>query len=183
MTLRTQSKTVHRRFLTLAAILAAAAFLLVRCGGNSPTTPPPTTPPTTLPPPEVVFNGNWHLPVNYAGGDYFTTTRPGTLDATINYTFATNQIVVWLARGRCTPNAFDAEQCDYAATSFAGSKPRKISVTGAAAGTYTLIVWNVGPDDEQIAFQVVLTSTAASSGVAAAMRPSTHPFRIPMPRP
>jgi len=91
-------------------------------------------------------------------------------------------IIVWVARGDCTAEQFEAEQCTYAATSFTGGKPRKVSVTGAPAGTYTLIVGNLGPDDDSIAFQVVLTPTA-SSGVGASIRQAPGGFLVPWPRP
>jgi hypothetical protein len=145
-----------------ALAVAAAVLLLAGCGGDSSTTPT-TTPPTTLPAPRVVLDGKWAIPRNQVQWGAFTTDQPGTLDATIDYTLATDTIVVWLARGTCDVDTFLAQQCQYAATSFAGPKPRKISVTAAAAGTYTLIVWNVGPNDERIAFQVVLTATAPAS--------------------
>jgi archaellum component FlaG (FlaF/FlaG flagellin family) len=153
-----------RRFPRLqgrALTVAAAALLLAGCGGDGSTTP--TTPPTTLPAPRVVFDGNWVIPKNQVQWGSFTTAQPGTLDVTIDYTLVADTIVVWLARGACDPETFLGQQCEYAATSFAGPKPREVSVTGAAPDTYTLIVWNIGPNDERIAFQVVLTATAAAS--------------------
>jgi hypothetical protein len=58
------------------------------------------------------------------------------------------------------------------ATSFAGGDPRTVTVTGAAAGRYTLIVFNGGPDDEAFNVQVVLTpSAAAASSDAAVVTP------------
>jgi hypothetical protein len=58
-----------------------------------------------------------------------------------------------------------------------------VSVTGAAAGAYTLLVGNVGPDDDSIAFQVVLTPTTSSTGVGASIRKGSGGFLVPYPRP
>jgi hypothetical protein len=66
------------------------------------------------------------------------------------------------------------EQCAFAATSFAGAKPRKISVTGAAAGTYTLIVGNAGPNDEAISYQVVLAPSASAASAGATLPAPVH---------
>lgn len=162
----------------------AGLLLAIACGGSDrPTTPSTTTPPTTLPPPSVVLQNSYPIPAGFAYGQTFTTSRAGTLDATIDYTYATNQIVVWMARGNCTVQLFQANQCDFAATSFAGSKPRKVSVTGTSAGTFTLIVGNFGTQDESVSYQVVLTPTASAGTPAAAIRALPGAYLIPVPRP
>jgi hypothetical protein len=167
------------------AAAAAALALAIACGGGdgSPTTPVTTTPTTTLPPPSVVLQNSYPIPAYYIYGEYFTTSRTGTIDATIDYTYATNQIVVWIARGSCTADLFVANQCDYAATSFAGSKPRKVSVTGATAGTFTLLMGNFGPEDDSVSYQVVLTPTASAGGPGATIRalPGSYLVRLPQP--
>jgi hypothetical protein len=118
----------------------------------------------------------------YVYAEGFTTSRTGTIDATVDYTYTTNQILVWIARGTCTYDQFSASQCDYAATSFAGPKPRKVSVTAAAAGTYTLLVANLGPDDDAVAYQVMLTPTAGTSGgVAIRALPGKYLVQLPQP--
>jgi hypothetical protein len=158
--------------------------LMLACGGSEgPTTPPATTPPTTLPAPSVVLQRSQPIEALYLWAWDFTTSRTGTIDITVDYTYASNVILVWVARGTCTFEQFEAEQCTYAATSFTGGTPRKVSVTGATAGTYTLIVGNLGPDDDSIAFQVVLTPTASSGGVGASIRKGSGGFLVPYPRP
>src|SRR4051794_38036655 len=83
-------------------LVTIAVGSLPACGGSSPTAaPPPTTQPTP-PPPSVVSQGNTALAVNTARGVFFTTSRAGTLDTTVDYTFADSNIVVWIARGQCT---------------------------------------------------------------------------------
>jgi hypothetical protein len=121
----------------------------------------------------VVASGHTNISAHFARGQYFTTDRAGTLDATIDYTFAESAIVVWIARGRCAPEQFGAGGCDFAATSFAGEKPRRVSITSAAAGQYTIVVGNGGPKDEAISYQVVLTPSVAAASVGAAGAPAT----------
>jgi hypothetical protein len=167
---RPRPRGVH----TLAA--AAALSLLSACGSS--TTSTTVTPPTTLatpPPPSVVAQGSVAIPLDFVAGTFFATDRAGTLDATVDYTFADSRMVVWIARGRCTADQFGAEQCDFAATSFTGPKPRRVSVTGAAPGNYTLIIGNGGPRDESISMQVVLTPTVAAAPVRSESASSLAP--------
>ena len=172
------SERLTRRMGLLCVVLAATGLMLMSACGGGGSTGPTTTTTTTLPPPpapRVVLEGSFALPVEFVTGGYFTTDRAGTIVATVDYTFATSQIVVWIARGECTFEQFSADQCTYAATSFAGGDPRVVSVTGAAAGTYTLIVFNAGPADEAFSVQVVLTPSAASASnesVSSPARPS-----------
>jgi hypothetical protein len=116
----------------------------------------------------VLERRNVSLQPSFAFGEFFTTDRAGTIDANVDYTFATSPIVVWIARGQCTADQFGAGACDFAATSFAGSKPRRVSVTNAPAATYTLIVGNGGSEAESVSYQVILTPSAASAASAGA---------------
>jgi|PlaIllAssembly_1097288.scaffolds.fasta_scaffold273696_2 hypothetical protein len=165
--------------------LVVSFALAAACGGGSgsPTTPVTTTPTTTLPPPSVVLQDSYAIQAGWLYWWYFTTSRTGTIDVSIDYTYPTNPIVIWIARGNCTGEVLVADQCDIAATSFAGSKPRKVSVTAAAAGNYTLLVGNAGEQDDSISFQVVLTPTASTAGPAATIRvlPGPYPVRLPQP--
>ena len=146
-------------------------LLLFGCGSDKVTPPPP--PPTTLPPllPQVVADGNGvALEAEVLGGDTFTTSRAGSLVATVDWTFATNDVDVALVRGDCSFEQFEAQQCPVLAFSIsATAKPEIIRTDGAAAGTYTLFVENTGPTDESVSYQVVLTPSA--TGVSASRAP------------
>jgi hypothetical protein len=163
--------------------LVGALALTVSCGGDGgPTTPVTTTPTTTLPPPpSVVLETGGPIGAGYVWAWPFTTSRAGTIDATVNYTYSTNALVVWVARGSCTSEQFVADQCVYAATSFAGPNPRKVSVTGAAAGDFIILIGNAGPEDDSVSFQVVLTPTAASAGGAAATLRAQPGYPVSLP--
>ena len=83
-------------------------------------------------------------------------------DATVNYTHDDSNMTVFIAVGPCSFNQFVADQCTFAAEGFFG-RPLKVSATGQTAGAYTLVIVNRGPNDEQIAFQVVFTAQAAAT--------------------
>jgi hypothetical protein len=96
----------------------------------------------------------------------FTTTLTGTLLATVDWTFATNDVDVFIARGDCTPQTFLQGGCNIGAFSdSATAKPERVTLAGAPAGTYTLLVANAGARDESLSWQVVLTPTASSASV------------------
>ena len=156
------------RFPSVFALAGVGALsLLSGCGTtNTSNMPTPPTTQATPPPPSVVSQGNgFPLEAEFAAGIYFSTDRAGTLGATVDYTFADNLIVVFIARGRCTEELFISDQCDLPVTSFDGPKPRRLTLSGAAPGTYTLIVGNGGPGDESISYQIVLTPTVAGTPV------------------
>jgi hypothetical protein len=114
----------------------------------------------------IVSQGNDSLESGFLGGVVFTTTTSGTLGVEVNWTFATNDIDIFLARGNdpCTEDTFDDRSCGFIATEESPSlKPERLTVPNLAAGTYTLYVANFGDTDESVAWQVTLTSTSASS--------------------
>jgi hypothetical protein len=161
---------VPRRVLLAAAGMTMAA-LLVACGGDSGGPDPlPSPTPTPLPPPSVVSTGQGSLDVDFIGrAAPFTTSLTGSLEATVDWTFATNDIDVFLARGDCTPQQFVDTQCNIVAFSDSSTaKPERVRLSAAAPGVYTLLVGNVGPDRESLSWQVVLTPTAASGSPGAA---------------
>ena len=103
----------------------------------------------------------------------FTTTLPGTVDVTVDWTFAANDVDVYLARGACSFDQFVADQCQVIAFSESvTAKPEKVSAAGTTAGAHTLFIGNLGPDDESVAYQIVLSPTRAASAAAPAQSPT-----------
>jgi hypothetical protein len=155
-----------RRTLTLTTGLALAV-MLGACGGSDGVTTPasPTPPPPTPRPPVVLDRGDGQLPALVALVRPIATTETGAFDVTVDWTFATNDIDVGLARGNCSFDQVIADQCAFAAESTSTTaKPEKLRLANQPAGTYTLVVVNFGPEDESIAYQVVFTpGTAAAS--------------------
>jgi hypothetical protein len=133
----------------------------------------------------VATQGNgFPLEAGFVGRVPFTTTRAGALDATVDWTFATNDLDVALTRGDCSFEQFEAQQCTIAAFSIsATAKPEKIRVDGAAAGAYTLFVENTGPGDESVSFQVVLTPSATGTAPPSASARQPQSMSLAQKRP
>jgi hypothetical protein len=118
----------------------------------------------------VISEGSGTLEARFLDFVVFTTGATGTVAATVDWTFATNDVDIYLTRGSdpCTVDDFNSRTCAFLAAAETGSaKPERLNVAGLAAGTYTLYVGNHGPTDESVAWQVTLTSTSASSVTAA----------------
>jgi hypothetical protein len=111
-----------------------------------------------------VASGNgFPLEAEFTGRVPFTTARTGNLEATVDWTFAANDIDVLMTRGDCSFEQAEAGQCTVLVFSLSTTaKPERIRVESAAAGAYTLFVENTGPGDESVSFQVVLTPTTAA---------------------
>jgi hypothetical protein len=119
------------------------------------------------------------LKAGYFGWSPFTTTEQGTLDATMDWTVATNDLDLYLGQGSCNGDSFDTAQCPILAFSESSTaKPEEVRLENAAAGAYTVFVGNVGPGDETLSFQVVLTPSATAAASARAVRSVTVQLRI-----
>jgi hypothetical protein len=99
----------------------------------------------------------------------------GRIDATIDWTFPTSSIGVYIVRvaAGCNVEEISADTCTFIASSDPpGAKPRKVSVS-APAGSYQLLVANFSTVDESVTGQVLLslgTCPAFGTGAPAAFR-------------
>jgi hypothetical protein len=140
---------------------------LTGCGGKSPTTP--SSPPATLAPAPVttvVAQGSSSLNAETVAPVVFTTSTTGTLDMTVDWTFPSNDVDIFLARGStpCTLATFNDRTCGFIATEESTTmKPAKLRAASLAPGTYSLYVANFGDRDESVAWQFVLTTVSGSS--------------------
>ncbi len=158
----------YRMLLPAGVLGGALALSLAACGGGGggggPTTPAATPVPTPTPPVLVTSGNGFSLEAEFTGRVPFTTTRTGNLEATVDWTFAANDVDVLLTRGDCSFDQLIANQCTILVFSVSTTaKPEKIRSDSAATGAYTLFVENTGPGDESVSFQVVLTPTTASA--------------------
>jgi len=156
----------------LAGVALAAS--LAACGGGTtdPTPIPTPTPAPTPKPPYVVSQLTAvTLEAEYVGWLPFTTTERGALDVTVDWTYAANDLDVYLGQGSCDGDSFDTPQCPLVAYSESSTaKPEKVHFDNAVAGTYTIFVGNAGPGDEAVSFQVVLTPSATAAASTRAVR-------------
>jgi len=167
----------------LAGVIVAG---LGACGGGGPTggTPPPPPPPPT---PVIVAQGQgFPLKVDFVSFANFTTPQVGTVEATVDWTFAANDLDVYLTPGSCTFDQLIANRCSMLTFSESTTaKPERVRATNVAAGSYIIWVANAGPGDESLSYQVVFTANATGSvapGVAASdsasLRPSLEKGRL-----
>jgi hypothetical protein len=161
------------------------AALLPACGGDSSSVvaPPPPSP-SPIPVTTVIDEGSFSgLPPQGGAAGTFTTTRTGDLEFVVDWTFASNNLDLLLFRGECSEEQFLAEQCNLAdSADSTTAKPERVGIGSAAAGTYTLVVINLGETEESFSYQVLLTTVGSASepGVRSSWRAVA---RKALPRP
>ena len=143
---------------TLACLLAAFGA----CSDDTPTaTTPPvtttTTTTTTLPAATLIAQGSAPILKRQVFYLDVTTPRPGRVDVTVDWSSANNQVLLWLTDRQCSSVLFERDDCTYLVKSLEGPKPRTMFATDVAAGTYTLVIANDGPNDDQFPYRVTLT--------------------------
>jgi hypothetical protein len=160
--------------LRLFAVLGLS-FGLGACGNDGPTNPISTTtpPPPTPRPPVVLDRGEGQLPAFNVLVRPLATAETGAFDVTVDWTFASNDVDVAIARGACSFEQLISAECTLLGmTTSVTTKPERLRVANQPAGTYTLLIANFGPDDESIAYQAVFTpgTSAASTSGGVAIR-------------
>lgn len=177
----------------MVSLLSAGVLSLglIACGGgegsSSPTAATPVTPPTPPPPvTTVIAQGSFTgLGPRVLGRlPPFTTTATSTLEAVVDWTHATNDVDIYLVRGTCAFEQFVAGRCDVVAFSESVSaKPERIRVAAAPAGTFELLIGNLGPTEEACSYQIFQTtggSAASSSRAGQATRLELYRGVIPV---
>jgi hypothetical protein len=163
------------RLLTLLGLMAVAG---VSCGGDS-KNPASATLVTTAPTPRTIAQGSFALAAPTEDSVFFalvpiTDSSAGTWEATVDWTLATNTLWMYVANGSCTVAQFASDDCpDTAAcacqftvrSEVATPKPRVLTIPGAAGGTRTLIVVNVGPREDTSSYTVRLTPSSTTSAM------------------
>lgn len=158
---------------TRSAAGIGMAVLLSACGGgggNSGPTPVVPTP-TPAPQPQVLAQVSGSVPADAVVGlTPLTTTRTGSFDITLDWTFARNDLDVALGRGSClTEDDFTSGRCIIInATTSTTVKPEHLHVDAQPAGTYYVLVANFSSEEESAAVQVVFTPSSASTGIVRA---------------
>jgi len=128
--------------------------------------PPPPPPPTTVTETVVIYGDNGSFPAESVGYIPFSIPGPGTVAATVDWTFASSMVATALTTDACddAEAAFLGQCAHIAAPNISRTqKPKTVSGTVGQAGGARLWVINLSTDDEAMAVQVTLTRTRTAS--------------------
>jgi hypothetical protein len=117
------------------------------------------------------------VPAESVGSLDFTTTTTGRIDVTLDWTFPTSPIGMYLIRtGTCDFSQFDS--CPFLIRSDPSlTKPRKASAENVTPGSFELLVVNFSPNDESLAGQVLLSVGSCPAAAAPVPGVATSGFR------
>lgn len=138
-----------------ALLLAAMAIVLPSCdggGGGGTTTGPPT--------PTRIVLGTLSFSLGVEEGAFadatITGSGSGTLDATANWTFASNDVDIYITNTSCA-NVFLGSCPFLAKADSTTAKPERVTLNVSAGNTYRVWVVNFGPGTESGTLEVGLT--------------------------
>ncbi|MGD8894727.1 MAG: hypothetical protein PVJ73_01710 [Acidobacteriota bacterium] len=173
---KTRARRLSRgwRMATGGTMLLVAATILPGCGGRGTSSPSPVTTPRPRVR-SVIAEETFTLPPRESSNAVFylhvATAVTGDLDITVDWTFASNDVDLGLARGTleqalspaCLEDDFADCPLELMATAFTPNKPETMTVIGAPAGDYIVAVGNLGATDESGVVVVGFTTTAATT--------------------
>jgi hypothetical protein len=171
--------SIQRHWTALGVAVALActlAFSGCGGGGSSGSSTGPSSTPTPAPVRNVVAQGNFTglQPSDPLEDDlediyilFFTTSQTGTLDITVDWTHASNDVDFILLRGTLEQvlspacQALDEVNCplEIVSTAVTLAKPEVTTVNNATAGGYIVAVVNFGTTNEAGVVVVGLTTT------------------------
>lgn len=160
--------SVNRNGRVLQSALAIGLGLLSACGNGNGASPSPLT--------SVIAEGSFAIgtlassianndPCEFAQFIHFNTSTSGTLEAIVDWTFASNDVNFVITRGQCTCNqlanaptiaALD-QVCPSAGIATSANKPERLSIANHPPGAYTLLVYNSGNQSDSGSYQLLLT--------------------------
>jgi len=148
MTRQTRSGRVGAALGRMGAL--ALVIGLTACGGGSegPTTPPVTNPPAPVR--SVIGNFTFSLgPVGLAQPVDVTVTGTGTVDATVQWTFSSNDVDLFLTDRNCgATSIFNLGNCNVLARADSFTNKPEVIRLQLSTGVYRLYVYNDGPGSE-----------------------------------
>jgi len=143
-----------------AVLLSAGCVALgLLAGCSSPTDPPPVACTHS-----TVFTSRRQIPANTKDLQTFTIPATGSLDVTVDWTFAGSVMSAVLAQAPCSIEQLQSSSCNVIFSAFSPPKP----ITDATSlrrsgGGYSLIISNLTSFPETVSVQVTLTSAGCST--------------------
>ena len=138
----------------IGATLMLAAALLPACGGSGGITSTSHTPTRS-----VISQRGWQLAAGEALLVDLSVSGSGTatVDATVEWTLATNDVDVYVTNTSCTFEMVAATACAYTAKADSTTaKPERLSFS-TSSGNYRFWIVNFGPTNESGTLEVGLT--------------------------
>jgi len=153
----------------LGPIGICGILALPGCGGGDKVTTPPTPTPAPAPVRSLVTRGTATIlgpddRFTYFRAIPFTTQFPGTVEVTVDWTYSTNTVWIFVSSGVCTAEQFKscpgaACECPFLVASQTSTpKPRVLNLPSTAAGSRSLFIWNLGPREESVDFQIFIVA-------------------------
>ena len=135
------------------------ALVVPSCGGGGPNT---ITGGSGQPKRSVVDERSWALePLETLAVDINITGGFGgsaTLDAAVEWTFASDDVDIYVTATACTLEMFGAVRCAYKTKADGGTtKPERVSFSVSGGDTYRFWIVNFGPQRESGTFVAGLT--------------------------
>jgi hypothetical protein len=135
----------------LAPALIAA---LAGCGGGSgsPSAPTPTPGPVRT----LIAQGSQSGIAPASTGVIYslvvTVSANAVLEATVDWTSASNQVALVWAQGDCSTDP----NCSPIVQNVTTAKPKTLATPNLAAGNYTLAIVNLGTTNESVSYQIFI---------------------------
>ena len=168
-------------------LIVGLALTSYGCGADVGLTTPFTPTPAATPRPLVTTvvgegsitdiqpNGLRRLSLNLTGSGELPR-----LEIIVDWTFASNNVDVYLAEdGACTGRFFP-EQCSFVNSAGSLAKPERIQASNLTAGSYDLLIINWGTTTEAVSYQILMTQSAAAASGKGAVRVVEMTSRVEM---
>ena len=138
-----------KRVCGLAFVITATA-----CSGSSNSAPTAPTPVR-----RTITAGSYSATAHFSRFITFTTTTAGQLNIAVSWSSASDTLWVDLSAS-CTSDQYVAGTCQliYSDRTAISASQKTPSLNSVAPGTYVLIIDNRGPSDENVTYEVDLTS-------------------------
>jgi len=146
------------------------AVMIPACGGGSSSSTPVTTTTTTVPCVQtILFQNNGPVPARTLIPLPFTFNATARLDVILDWTSPSSPMGVYAVQGACDLGQFNARTCNFLIRSEPSTvKPRRVSASNVAPGSYALYIANFADQDESAAVQIISSSATCAPLSAAA---------------